>query len=246
MPSAAPVRIGTSGWHYAHWKGCFYPRDIPASEWLAYYARQFHSAEINSSFYRLPDEHALSLWHESTPEGFVFSAKASRFITHMKKLTDPEAILPPFLERIGLLGNKLGPLLIQLPPHWHRNPERLQAFLQVARNTYRYAFEFRDPSWFDPRVYAILAKHRAAFCIHDLNRQLSPLEITTDFVYVRLHGPDGPYRGNYDIPTLSLWARRISEWQDMGMPVYCYFDNDERGYAPQNALTLQGMLNPSA
>ena len=246
MRNPAPIYIGTSGWHYDHWKGCFYPIEIPPSEWLRYYSTHFHSAEINASFYRLPDEHTLSFWRDSTPNEFVFSIKANRFITHMKKLKDPQSTLPPFMERLSLLGAKLGPILFQLPPRWHLNLDRLQSFMQIVGTTYRCAFEFRDPSWFDPRVYSILTEHHAAFCIYDLNHQLSPMEITTDFVYIRLHGPGGPYQGNYDEHSLSVWAERIAAWQAQGKQVYCYFDNVQNGYAPQNALMLQRMLNPSS
>jgi uncharacterized protein YecE (DUF72 family) len=239
----ARVCIGTSGWHYRHWKGCFYPEELPSAGWLPYYAGLFHSVEVNNSFYHLPPEDSLDQWRDAVPDDFVFSVKASRYISHMKKLKDPSTTLPPFLERVTLLGDKLGPILIQLPSHWHLDILRLRDFLQSLDDRYRYAFEFRDPGWFDDRVYAALAEHQAAFCIFDLNRQLSPLEVTADFVYVRLHGPDGPYQGCYDNRALSRWVKRIRDWQDSGKPVHCYFDNDEKGYAPQNALTMQQMLN---
>jgi uncharacterized protein YecE (DUF72 family) len=160
----------------------------------------------------------------------------------MKKLNDPQSALPLFLERTSLLGEKLGPILFQLPPRWHLNLDRLQSFMRILGPRYRCAFEFRDPSWFDPSVYSVLAEHHAAFCIYDLNHELSPMEITADFVYIRLHGPGSSYQGCYDHHTLGVWAERIALWRDGGKQVYCYFDNDEHGYAPQNALALQHML----
>lgn len=146
------------------------------------------------------------------------------------------------MERISQLGPTLGPILFQLPSRWHLNLARLLEFLQALDSRYRYAFEFRDPGWFDNRVYAALAAHQVAWCIYDFDRILSPLEVTTDFVYIRLHGPDGPYRGSYDDQALSVWAERIAEWQIRGKQVFCYFDNDQNAYAPQNALRLQRML----
>jgi uncharacterized protein YecE (DUF72 family) len=240
---APEIFIGTSGWSYEHWRGNFYPPDLPTGEMLSSYIQHFKTAEINNSFYHLPSEHAVTHWRESTPEDFVFSAKASRFITHMKKLKDPSVTLPPFMERISLLGRKLGPILFQLPSRWHFNLDRLLMFLQSLDRQYRYTFEFRDPSWFDDRVYAALAEHDVAWCIYDLDRQLSPLQLTTDFVYIRLHGPDEAYCGSYDRRALTSWAERVLGWQAQGKQVYCYFDNDEAGYAPQNALMLKCLLS---
>lgn len=236
------IFIGTSGWSYAHWRENFYPADLPSAAMLPFYAEHFRTAEINNTFYQLPTEHAVEAWANTVPEGFVFSVKASRFITHMKKLKDPAATLPPFMERIRLLGPKLGPILFQLPSGWRLNLERLRQFLQALDRRHRYALECRDQSWFDERVYALLAEHQVAWCMHDLNRKLSPLETTTDLVYIRLHGPDGPYCGSYGKRALSDWAVRMRDWQAQGRQVYCYFDNDEAGYAPQNALKLREIL----
>jgi uncharacterized protein YecE (DUF72 family) len=237
------VFIGTSGWSYAHWKGNFYPATLPQGEMLESYAKRFITTELNASFYRLPPEHALLHWRETVPDGFVFSVKASRFITHMKKLKDPESTLPPFMKRVRMLQPKLGPILFQLPSRWHQDLQRLTAFLNLLDRNHRCVFEFRDPSWFDERVYSALAEHKAAFCIYDLDRMLSPLQVTADFVYVRLHGPDGPYQGSYDKHALSIWAERMRKWRAEGKRVYCYFDNDQNGYAARNALELKGMLD---
>lgn len=236
------VFIGTSGWSYDHWQGAFYPPDIPHEDWLPYYAQHFGTIEINNSFYRLPDKKTLLQWHDAVPRDFIFAVKASRYITHMKKLNDPQHSVSAFFERIGALGDKLGPILFQLPPHWHFNPERLATFLGGLSSQFRYAFEFRDHSWHNAETYQLLSKYKAAFCLFDLDGFLSPTEITADLVYVRLHGPNGPYQGSYSKDTLSDWATSFSNWSAQGHTVYCYFDNDQNGYAAQNALTLQSLL----
>jgi uncharacterized protein YecE (DUF72 family) len=242
MSRNSDIHIGTSGWHYDHWKGPFYPEDLPAQEMLPYYVGHFRTVEINNSFYQLPKKATLELWRNTVPDGFVFSMKGSRYITHMKKLKDPSRTVPPLLEVAGVLSEKLGPVLFQLPPRWRINPERLDLFLQFLPDRFRYAFEFRDSGWFDARTYEILSKHRAAFCIYQLAGRLSPKEVTTDFVYVRLHGPGKAYEGQYDEKTLAGWAGAFSTWHSQGKKVFCYFDNDQAGYAAQDALRLQDMM----
>ena len=186
--------IGTSGWHYDHWKGPFYPSGLPKDAFLDYYADHFGSAEINNSFYRLPEKKTLLRWREAVSEDFVFSVKASRYLTHMKKLKDPRESLERLLDRVSVLEDKLGPILFQLPPRWGSNPERLGGLLGILPEGQRYAFEFRDPSWFDKENYELLRNARTSLCVYDLDGKTSPKEITADFAYVRLHGPDGPYR----------------------------------------------------
>jgi len=243
MKGSPRIHIGTSGWHYDHWKGPFYPEDISAEKMLPHYTGYFHTVEINNSFYQLPKKGTLELWKKTVPSHFVFAMKGSRYITHMKKLKDPSRGVPPLLDAAGVLGKKLGPLLFQLPPRWHINLERLNEFLQFLPADHRYAFEFRDPTWFDDRTYEALAKRGAAFCIYHLAGTLSPKEVTTDFVYVRLHGPEEAYRGQYGAKTLSGWAGAFSTWQHQGKEIFCYFDNDQAGYAAQDALRLQEMLS---
>jgi uncharacterized protein YecE (DUF72 family) len=241
---AAPERIhiGTSGWHYAHWKGPFYPDNLPAAGFLEFYCRRFQTVEINNSFYKLPDAATLRTWRETAPPGFIFAAKGSRFITHMKKLKDPEPPLATFLERMAVLGDKLGPVIFQLPPRWSFNPARLRHFLAALPKGRRYALELRDPSWINAEALEALAERNAAFCIYELAGYLSPKEVTADFVYIRLHGPGAAYQGSYDRRTLAGWAEAISSWAAGGKDVFCYFDNDEAGYAALNALELQEML----
>lgn len=238
----AKVHVGTSGWHYDHWRGPFYPDDMKPAAFLDYYAQRFGAAEINNTFYQLPKRETLAQWGDTTPAGFLFACKASRYITHMKKLKDPRQSIRRFFGVVDALGDKLGPVLFQLPPRWHVNVERLEGLLAALPSGLRYGFEFRDETWFTREVYDALARHNAAFCLYDLAGRRSPVEVTADFVYVRLHGPDGAYRGSYDGRTLSGWARRFARWRDDGRDVYCFFDNDENGYAALNAQRLQEMV----
>jgi uncharacterized protein YecE (DUF72 family) len=236
------IRIGTSGWSYRHWHGPFYPDDVSIEAELAFYAGRFETAEVNNSFYQLPDVETLEAWADETPADFRFAVKASRYITHMKKLKDPEEPVANFLDRMQTLGGRLGPVLFQLPPRWRINVERLESFLQALPDSHRYAFEFRDPSWYDERVFAALSERGAAFCVYELAGHASPREVTADFVYVRLHGPDAAYEGRYDRHTLSGWAGALSAWTDTGRDVWCYFDNDQAGYAALNARELADMV----
>ncbi|MFW6180329.1 MAG: DUF72 domain-containing protein [Spirochaetota bacterium] len=238
------IRIGTSGWNYPHWSGPFYPRDLNQDRWLRFYAERFSTVEINNSFYNLPAAGVFRSWRDSVPRGFVFSVKASRYITHMKKLKDPRDSVRRFMDRASELGEKMGPVLFQLPPRWKVNPERLESFLGELPEGPRYTFEFRDQTWFCPEVYALLRDRGAAFCIYHLAGTLTPREVTADFVYVRLHGPGDAYQGSYNRETLSGWAGAFSSWDRGGRDVYCYFDNDQRGYAARDAGELRGMVSP--
>ncbi|MCL4502766.1 MAG: DUF72 domain-containing protein [Deltaproteobacteria bacterium] len=237
------IHLGTSGWHYEHWVGPFYPDDLRPRDFLRHYCDHFHTVEINNSFYQLPSEKTLKDWRDTSPSEFIFTAKASRFITHMKKLLDPDETLPPFLQRIRVLGGKLGPILFQLPPNWKFNGKRLADFLEALPKDLRYAMEFRDQSWIKPETYGTLADRGVAFCMYDLAGYQSPREVTADFVYIRLHGPEGAYQGQYHQKTLQSWAKDITAWAEDRQEVFCYFDNDEKGYAAQDALRLQEMIN---
>jgi uncharacterized protein YecE (DUF72 family) len=242
MTATSAFHIGTSGWHYDHWRGPFYPEDLAKRDFLQYYMERFHTVEINNTFYQLPKEETFIAWRDTAPEGFIFAVKGSRYITHMKKLKDPKDSLASLLGRVKALGEKLGPVLFQLPPKWHINVGRLRDFLAALPKDHRYAFEFRDPSWYEPEVYEALSEHRAAFCIYELGGHLSPKEVTADFVYIRLHGPGDAYRGQYEQRALAGWAGAVSAWARQGKRVFCYFDNDEAGYAAQDAMRLQQML----
>lgn len=243
MPGNGRVRIGTAGWSYPHWVGPFYPPGTKSRDFLAIYAQTFGASEINTTFYRLPDPDTLAQWAAQTPPGFTFACKASRYITHTKKLKDPATSTPKFFDAIAHLGEQCGPVLFQLPPNWKANVERLDAFLGGLPAGHRYAFEFRDPSWHDEAVYDRLARANAALVIADMSGETSPLRATADLVYLRLHGPGAePYTGTYSDSALGHWAARIREWRNDGRDVVCVFDNDEAGYAPRDAMRLQAML----
>jgi uncharacterized protein YecE (DUF72 family) len=237
------IHIGTSGWSYEHWSGPFYPPELTSDDRLPFYAQRLHAAEINNSFYHLPKRETFQRWRERTPEGFVFAVKGSRYITHMKKLKDPAESIGNFMEAVTGLGDKLGPILFQLPPRWRSNPQRLEAFLTSLPPDHTYAFEFRDESWFVDDVYEALRRHNAAFCIYELAGRRSPTEVTSDTVYLRLHGPEDAYEGSYSTQALAGWAGAVSSWSRQGKTVHCYFDNDQNGYAAQNALQLASMLD---
>jgi uncharacterized protein YecE (DUF72 family) len=232
--------IGTSGWHYKHWRGFFYSADVRAADMFRFYVKQFDTVEVNSTFYRLPTKTALRDWHDVAPAKFCFAVKASRFVTHMKKLKDPKPGLRRFFERVDTLGTNLGPILFQLPPEWQCNAERFASFLTALPGKHRYAFEFRNPTWHQETIYELLRRHKAAFCIYELTGFQSPMQITADFAYIRLHGPDGAYQGRYTEKQLAGWAEQIRHWRVKD--IYVYFDNDQNGYAACNALELRKML----
>lgn len=241
--SSSTIYIGTSGWAYRHWKGPFYPQPLPSKDWLSYYSHHFQTVEINNTFYRLPSADAIERWRTAVPGGFVFSVKASRYITHMKKLRDPKKNLQLFFDHIEAFGDKLGPVLFQLPPNLCCDHIRLSRFLSSLSRDFHYAFEFRDPSWFNETTYGLLSRYGAACCIYDLSGFSSPQPLLADFAYVRLHGPRSAYRGSYGDGRLAQWADRFGVWAAKGMDIYCYFDNDQEGYAAMNAQDLRSLLH---
>jgi uncharacterized protein YecE (DUF72 family) len=237
------IRIGTSGFHYNHWRGSFYPEKTPEGRMLEFYLKRFDTVELNNSFYRLPTVSAFECWRDATPPNFVFAVKASRFITHNKRLKEPENALNNLLPRAAHLGAKLGPILFQLPPKWQINVERLRNLLAILPRDLRYAFEFRDHSWMTAQSNELLKEFNAAFCIYELAGYHSALNLTADFTYVRLHGPEaGKYQGTYSRERLRKWAHQIETWAKELKAIYVYFDNDQQGYAAQNAMTLKKMI----
>ncbi|WP_134090495.1 DUF72 domain-containing protein [Olivibacter sp. XZL3] len=234
--------IGTSGWHYKHWKGSFYPEDIKESEQLAYFVTKIPTVEINNSFYRLPTAETFDSWYVQAPTDFKFAVKASRFVTHLKKLKVEKDAVNELLARASHLKEKLGPILFQLPPKWNINEERLAGFLKHLPEDHRFTFEFRNDTWYSDRIYKLLKESNTAFCIYELAGHQSPIVITADFVYVRLHGPGAKYQGSYTDRQLSDWADKCRSWQQEGRDVYLYFDNDQAGFAALNAQTMIGML----
>ncbi len=233
------LRIGTSGWVYPHWRGIFYPPDLPQSRWYTHYAKEFDTVEINYSFYRLPSEAAFDRWREQAPEGFIYAVKANRYITHVKRLKEAAEPLERFLARTRRLGDKLGPILWQLPPRWRANPERLETFAALLPPDLTHAFEFRDPRWFVEPVRRILEQHGLAFCIFDMPGLPCPTWVTSDVVYLRFHGSGVVYGGRYGREELQPWADRILRWLREDRKVYAYFNNDAFGYALEDARELR-------
>lgn len=239
---AGITRIGTSGWQYRHWKGAFYPPHLRTKEWLSYYAEHFDCVEVNSTFYGMPGRDAIATWCESVPRGFVFAVKAPRRLTHFKKLKNCEAEIEDFFGELEAFGDYLGPVLFQLPPRWRCNERRLEDFLGALPGRVRAVFEFRDPSWHNDRVYALLASRSAAFCIFDLGGTLSPIRDDGDLIYVRLHGPGAAYTGTYRAPKLRTWVDRAHAWNRASKDVFVFFDNDEKGYAAKNGERAIALL----
>ncbi len=227
---------------YRHWREVFYPPKLAQSKWLEFYTRHFPTVELNSSFYRLPTEKAFSNWHQTSPEGFIYAVKVSRFITHIKRLKDVEEPIQTFLSRARLLKEKLGPLLYQLPPNMHRNDERLDSFLCLLPKELRHVLEFRHESWLDEGVFEMLRQHNVGFCVFDMPGLSCPLVATADFAYIRFHGSSGLYYSCYSDGELEDWARRISELARSLDAVYIYFNNDAEGYAIENAQLLAQKL----
>jgi uncharacterized protein YecE (DUF72 family) len=242
--SSRPVHIGCSGWVYPHWRELFYPKDVPQRAWLAYYAEHFDTVEINNTFYRLPSESAVRGWAENSPDGFCFAVKISRYMSHIKRLTMVERGLKRFYEPLEPLtrSDKLGPLLWQFPPNFHRDTERLSSALHDLPPGL-HAFEFRHESWFTDEVYALLSEHDAALVIGDESSRWisSPHVRTADWTYIRFHHGSRGRHGNYSPAEIGTWARRISQWR-RDTEVYAYFNNDWQGFAIKNAMRLKELL----
>lgn len=235
------VRIGTSGWVYAHWRDRFYPRSVRQRDYLDYYARHFDTVEVNYSFYRLPTRENFERWASRTPANFTFAVKASRFLTHVKRLRDPEPALHRLVERAAGLGGKLGPILYQFPPDWRKDIARLQAFLAVLPGSHRHAFEFRHASWLDDEVCQALADHGCALCIPNAPGMPFRRVITAPFTYLRFH--HGAHGASYADDELRPWATWVVEEAHQGIDVFAYFNNDVEAYAIANAQSFRRLTH---
>jgi uncharacterized protein YecE (DUF72 family) len=241
--SMARVLVGTSGWSYASWRGPFFPTGLPAKRHLEYYASQFETVELNGVFHRTPTPEAVRRWRDETGRHFVFSWKASKFISHWKRLSEKSINSLQLLDdRLSILGDKVGPILFQLPPDFAADVGRLGSFLTLLPEHRRYSFEFRHPSWYAPNILRLLADRNIALCISDHHDAPAPWERTADFVYLRGHGPRGRYEGRYSRATLAAWRKSIWTWQQSDCAVYVYFDNDQKSAAPMDALVLLRLL----
>lgn len=237
------VWVGTSGWTYDGWRGLFYPKDVAKKRWLEWYGEQFATTEVNGSFYRTPSLAAVRGWRDQTPDDFIFAWKASKFITHWKRLTENCKNSLELMEtRLQALGPKAGPVLFQLPARFKADRERLASFLKMLPKRYKYAFEFRDESWYDERLLEVLRDRDVALCISDHEAAPSPWEVTAAHVYLRGHGPTGQYKDRYRPQALGKWASQINQWKRRKLDVYCYFDNDQKSAAPKDARKLVELL----
>jgi uncharacterized protein YecE (DUF72 family) len=239
---AVRIRVGCSGWQYRHWRGNFYPSDLPQREWLEYYSKAFDTVEVNNSFYKLPAEGLFSGWRSRVPARFVFAVKASRYLTHMKKLKDPADPLDRVFSRAFELEQKLGPVLYQLPPQLRKNVDRLAGFLDALPDTRTilHAVEFRHSSWYDDEVFSLMERHGVAMCLHDMAGSVPPRERVGKFIYVRFHGGTGKYSGAYTAEQLHDWADWLGEQRK---PAFVYFNNDIGGQAPVDAKQLLRLLS---
>jgi uncharacterized protein YecE (DUF72 family) len=238
------IRVGTSGWSYTSWRSRFFPEGLKAKYQFAYYARKLSTTELNGTFYRTPSLGRVRSWHDTAPPGFLFAWKASRFITHWKRLSAKSRnSLDLIEERLGVLGPKAGPVLFQLPPHFGKDVDRLAQCLKMLSPRWRYVFEFRDPHWYSDDVLQLLQNNNVALCLSDHHDAPAPWERTADHVYVRAHGPAGTYKDRYASRTLRQWAERAQKWRGTGHDVYVYFDNDQKSAAPFDALRLVEMIS---
>jgi len=242
MAELGNVRVGCSGWQYKHWRGNFYRTDLPQKRWFEHYATIFDTVEINNSFYRLPEEATFAAWAARAPRRFLFAVKASRFLTHMKKLKDPDEPVDRFFSRARALRRHLGPVLYQLPPGWKLDRARLERFLQILPREVRHVIEFREPSWYADDVFELLERHRVSLCVHDMPGSATGRIRIGPSVYVRFHGASGRYDGSYPADRLGQWAEWMDAERARGTDVYAYFNNDVGGHAPRNALVLRGYL----
>ncbi len=238
------VYVGTSGWSYDHWQGVLYPPGTPVRRRLDYYLQRYQTVEVNATYYRWPRDATFANWAQRLPEQFLMSVKAPRGLTHFARLRSPEAWLERISRALGLLGPKLGVLLVQLPPRFPYDYARLEFFLRLVPAWLKVAVEFRDPSWHREEVFQLLERFRAAYCVMSGAQLPCILRATAPFVYVRLHGPDAHhlYGGSYSEDDLRWWADRIHEWQRMDRDVFAYFNNDWAGTAVRNADTLKSLL----
>ena len=237
------ILIGTSGFYYEHWRGIFYPEDLPKRRFFEYYMGRFDTVELNSTFYHLPRLKTTEHWAEASPPDFRFSLKAYRGITHYRKLKDVRDELYRYIHLIKPLKPKIATILFQLPPSLHRDDALLEDFLALLPRGYRYTVEFRHESWMEPPVYDLLRSANVALCLNDFGKRPMEPVVTADFAYLRFHGPTGRYGGSYDDETLAQWARWLKEETEGLRSVCVYFNNDVGGYAVQNALRLREMVD---
>jgi uncharacterized protein YecE (DUF72 family) len=235
-------RIGTSGWNYKHWRGRFYPADLPQSRWFEYYAAIFDTVEINNTFYQQCTPETFDRWRKQAADDFIYCVKCNRYLTHNLKLTNAEDPLKRFFTRVRRLRANLGPLLYQLPPRWKKNVARLQEFCRLLPKKFTHVIEFREAEWLSDDVFEVLAEHKVCLCIHDLLPD-HPRLVTGPTAYVRFHGTTGKYQGRYGRTQLRPWARWIQKTADEGHDVYAFFNNDAEAFAIADAKLLRKLVD---
>ena len=240
------IRIGCSGWNYKHWRERFYPKGLRVRSWFAFYAEHFDTVEINNSFYRLPKPETFAKWRDQAPPGFCYAVKANRFLTQAKKLKDCQEPLERMMTPMRQLGDRLGPVLFQLPPRFRINLERLESFLRLLPGDVVSVFEFREKSWLVAETLQLLDRYGASFCVHDMASSATERWAVGRIAYVRFHGGVGKYWGRYSDETLLSWSDWIAEQARGGRPVWCYFNNDIDGHAIHDAQTLKAMVAQAA
>ena len=240
--------IGASGWAYTHWRGNFYPENLPSRQWFEFYGRKFNTVEVNYSFYHLPSEKTYQKWREEAPRSFVFAVKISRYISHIKRLKDISDGWKRFYSRAQLLNDKLGPFLLQLPPNFlfsQENLARLEKFLAVVKNSsekIKLAVELRHQSWDNQNVFEILRKYNTALVVSDSSRWPEIIQSDlADFIYLRFHGPRELFASDYSSAELKNWAKNLKKW-GQNKDIFAYFNNDFHGFAPQNAEELKELV----
>ena len=236
------IRVGCSGWVYKHWRGLFYPEGLPQTRWFARYAEEFDTVEINNSFYRLPSPETFDKWRRQAPADFCYAVKANRFLTQAKKLLECEEPMERMMSAVRHLGDRLGPMLYQLPPSMKLNLERIERFLKILPPDVASVFEFRNGSWYVPKVYALLERHGASFCVHDMPGSASERIAVGPVAYVRFHGGEGKYWGRYSDEGLLSWTDWLVDQSRQGRTCWCYFNNDIHGHAIEDARTLKSMV----
>ena len=237
--------IGTSGWNYSGWREIFYPKNLKSQDFLRFYSSQFKTVEVNYSFYHLPKPTTCIKWYNQTPKDFVFSVKASRFITHIKRLKGVKISWRKFLENALNLKEKLGPILFQFPPNFkatEENIKRLENFLSILSKKLKFAFEFRHQSWCEEKIYKLLRKNKVGWVIADSSRYPKAEAVTADFIYIRMHGPKELFASKYPRKEIKNLASKIKKWLKQDLDVYVYFNNDAMGYAVENAKALIALV----
>ena len=241
-PERGPIRIGCSGWVYKHWRGIFYAASLPQTRWFERYSEEFDTVEINNSFYRLPKPETFDKWRKQAPPGFCYAVKANRFLTQAKKLKDCEEPMERMMTAVQHLGDRLGPMLYQLPPSMKINLDRLETFLQILPRDVTSVFEFRNMSWYEAETYLLLDRYGASFCVHDMPGSTSNRIAVGPIAYVRLHGGEGKYWGRYSDERLLSWTDWLLDQARQGRSCWCYFNNDIHGHAIDDPRTLKAMV----